>query len=384
MTLEMQSSSSSSLSSSSQPSSSSCGGSRLWWRCFCAAAVWTIATARAALVGGAFAGDNCSYVLSGAGNVSVDGCYVAAGLWDGAPLYDQHQEQQQQWHHQQHQRRHHVKGGRGGGGGGGEPAKTWQLFQWEGIWRLGVPGVVALYSASCASAWPPPASEWSQSSLEAAAPPPSIKSASASTPVGSCTPTPLPGAKNCSCAACQALWGPQHNGTCPDLHTVAPDLVRPAMLADGTPPGPGRRVKAVEPSFVGTQAYHALYLPEEWTFPSSSSGGVQPGEKKEDEKQMTKERNSASDSGGEEERPSSSLWPVIVEYMGNGPWHDDTGDYSSGRPEDSNLGFGIGAGRKFVAIVVVVVVAAAALFSIHPFLISLFQDFRISEASPET
>jgi hypothetical protein len=288
-------------------------GVPLWWRCLCATALWAAST----LGGVASAGGICSYALSGAGNASVDGCYVAAGQWGGAPLYEQQQKQRQQ----------QQQLGRGEGGG---LPQVWQLFQYEGVWRLGVPGVVALYSASCASVWPPPAADWAPYSSTAAAPPPAIASASASTPVGSCAAPPPVVGKNCSCAACRALWGPQHNGTCPDLHTVAPDLVRPVMLADGTPPGPGLRVKAVEPSFAGTQAYHALYLPEEWTPPAASFG--------DKSKQAT----------GDKQQQKASLWPVIVEYMGNGPWHDDAGDSSSGRPEDSNLGYGISAGRGYI------------------------------------
>ena len=41
---------------------------------------------------------------------------------------------------------------------------------------------------------------------------------------------------------------------------------------------------------------------------------------------------------------------MIVEYMGNGPFNDQMGDISTGRPEDSNLGWGFAqpAGSKYI------------------------------------
>ena len=43
-------------------------------------------------------------------------------------------------------------------------------------------------------------------------------------------------------------------------------------------------------------------------------------------------------------------FPIIVEYMGNGPFNDGHGDISSGRPEDSNLGWGMAepAGTQYL------------------------------------
>lgn len=114
--------------------------------------------------------------------------------------------------------------------------------------------------------------------------------------------------KDCKCPACIAEWGA---GGCPDLRSVPPDLVRPRM-EERMQPSAGRRVRAVEASFAHTQAYHALYLPRSWK------------------------------PGGERR------YPVIVEYMGNGPWHDPQGDVSSGRPEDSNLGWGMGGGDTYI------------------------------------
>ena len=46
-------------------------------------------------------------------------------------------------------------------------------------------------------------------------------------------------------------------------------------------------------------------------------------------------------------------FPVIVEFMGNGPWHENNKppyppDVSSGRPEGSNLGYGISGGTRYI------------------------------------
>lgn len=236
---------------------------------------------------------SCEYTLSNAGTPSVNGCYSVAGEYEGSPLYRQKQ---------QH-------GSRNGAYTRGDT--LWELFRYQNEWRLGVAGVVALYSATCESQHPPSQDHWMVFSPNAAKSPPPTVVGSASTPVGACSLPPAP-TKNCSCAACQKMWGHQFNGSCPDLHVVQPDLVRPQMLSNGTRPRAGLRVQLVAPSFSGTQAYHALYLPIEW----------EPASAGDDQKK----------------------YPVIVEYMGNGPWNDSMGDSSSGRPEDSNLGYGIGAG----------------------------------------
>jgi hypothetical protein len=79
-------------------------------------------------------------------------------------------------------------------------------------------------------------------------------------------------------------------------------------------PAAGRRVREVHPDFAHTKAYHALYLPTDW------------------------------------KNDSKKKYPLIVEYMGNGPWSGGFNheDISTGRPEDSNLGYGIGGGDKFL------------------------------------
>lgn len=130
----------------------------------------------------------------------------------------------------------------------------------------------------------------------------------------------LPAGKNCSCPACLQAWGGK---PCPDLYSVPADLVRPNMTSDH--PGPGKRVRQQAPGFEATQAYHALYLPPDWSDDAIRRGEIR-------------------------DRPAR--FPVIVEWMGNGPWTDGADDFSSGRPEDSNLGYGLqpddGGGRSFI------------------------------------
>jgi len=94
----------------------------------------------------------------------------------------------------------------------------------------------------------------------------------------------------------------------PDLSTVPKDLQTPPMMQ--AEPGPGKRVKQVAPEYRGTEVYHALYLPTDWS----------PG----------------------------AHWPVIVEYAGNGGYRNQYGDVCTGRLEDSNLGYGISGGKGFI------------------------------------
>lgn len=71
-------------------------------------------------------------------------------------------------------------------------------------------------------------------------------------------------------------------------------------------PAPGRRVRQVAPEYQATDVHHSLYLPTDW----------KPGGK----------------------------FPVIVEYTGN-KWAPCQ---STGKVEDSNLGYGISGGRGFI------------------------------------
>ncbi len=90
-----------------------------------------------------------------------------------------------------------------------------------------------------------------------------------------------------------------------DIHSIPCDLQVPALEAGA--PAAGRRVRQTDPAYQGTEVYHVLYLPEDWT----------PGRR----------------------------FPVIVEYAGNGPYRDELGDTNSGLVEDICLGYGLTAGR---------------------------------------
>lgn len=85
----------------------------------------------------------------------------------------------------------------------------------------------------------------------------------------------------------------------PDIRTVPADLEVPA-LSDGAPAA-GKRVK---------QGLHVLYLPTDW-------------------------------------KPKAKM-PVLVELAGNGGYINKFGDVSTGRPEGSNLGYGLSGGRGFI------------------------------------
>jgi hypothetical protein len=94
----------------------------------------------------------------------------------------------------------------------------------------------------------------------------------------------------------------------PDISSVAPDLTVPELSAGE--PSPGRRVKQTLPGWPAPGVYHVLYFPTNWM--------------------------------------PAKRYPVIAEYMGNGGYRNDYGDSTEGRPEESNLGFGIGAGEGFI------------------------------------
>lgn len=93
-----------------------------------------------------------------------------------------------------------------------------------------------------------------------------------------------------------------------DIHSVPEDLSIPEVSLG--PPGPGRRVRAALKEYKGTDVHHLLHLPSDW-----KAGG---------------------------------RYPVIVEYAGNGPYHNSFGDTSDGTVEGSKLGYGISEGRKFI------------------------------------
>jgi hypothetical protein len=94
----------------------------------------------------------------------------------------------------------------------------------------------------------------------------------------------------------------------PDIRSVEADLQVPA-LAEGEPAA-GKRVQQTLAAWRDTRVYHVLYLPEDW----------RPGE----------------------------TYPVLVEWAGNGGYQNQFGDVSTGRPEGSNLGYGLSGGHGFI------------------------------------
>lgn len=94
----------------------------------------------------------------------------------------------------------------------------------------------------------------------------------------------------------------------PDLYSLTADLEVPPVWTGK--PEPGKRVRQTLSSYASTEVYHLTYLPENW----------EPGK----------------------------LYPVIIEYPGNGPWSNDIGDVSTGKVEGCNLGYGISGGRDFI------------------------------------
>jgi hypothetical protein len=96
-----------------------------------------------------------------------------------------------------------------------------------------------------------------------------------------------------------------HADDFPDISTIAPDLTVPEMTTGA--PEAGKRVRYTTPGWETTQVHSALYLPTDW----------KPG----------------------------GHFPVIVEWAGNGDFHDAYGDVSTGVVEGSRLGYGISEGK---------------------------------------
>lgn len=84
----------------------------------------------------------------------------------------------------------------------------------------------------------------------------------------------------------------------------AADIVTPMMTDDD--PGPGRRVRQTAAEYVGTDVYHALFLPVDW-------------------------------------KPNN-VYSVIVEYTGN----QFAACGSTGEAKDANLGYGLSGGRGYI------------------------------------
>ncbi len=94
----------------------------------------------------------------------------------------------------------------------------------------------------------------------------------------------------------------------PDVRSVEADLVVPKMVTQE--PAPGQRVRRSMSGWNSERVYHSLFLPNEWT--------------------------------------RDSKLPIIVEYSGNGGYRDALGDTSTGRPEDSGLGYGLTSDGGFI------------------------------------
>ena len=93
----------------------------------------------------------------------------------------------------------------------------------------------------------------------------------------------------------------------PDIRSVEPDLTIP-KLETGQPDA-GKRVKQTIPGYEQTHVYHVTYLPTDWV--------------------------------------KGKRYPVLIEYAGNNH-RGAYGDISTGRPEGSNMGYGISGGRGFI------------------------------------
>ena len=310
----------------------------------------------------ACATSDCAYTLRAAGTAAANGCYAQEGPSSFVRV-----------------------GGNGtaataaagaagaGAAGAGAAATALRLYRRAGgEWVVGVAGsgagVAPLYQSTCNTSSLPPVGGgggglsgggWGSAAdggASGSAPPPAFSS-SARFPLGYCAPTPAPPPKphpSCATPQCVALWGP---AGCPDLNPVAPDLVRPPMLSGDDDvlavPAAGARVRAVAPGFEGTQAYHALYLPSEWiaaaAAATAAAATASPGGGASNTA-SNKADASNTDANADADAAATTTYPVIVEYMGNGPYNDGYGDLSSGRPEDSNLGWGMAepAGSKYI------------------------------------
>lgn len=94
----------------------------------------------------------------------------------------------------------------------------------------------------------------------------------------------------------------------PDMNTVAPDLFIPPVTSDK--PTAGKRVFFRLPGDLDSVPYMVLYLPTDWT--------------------------------------PLKRYPVIFEFAGNGNFKNAYGDISTGRPEGSQLGYGLSGGKEYI------------------------------------
>ena len=93
----------------------------------------------------------------------------------------------------------------------------------------------------------------------------------------------------------------------PDFRSIKADLKVPPLVEENI--GPGIRTK-IRSAQYQNEIYHVLYLPKDW-------------------------------------KPHKKF-PVIVEYSGNGPYHDRNGDISTGLVEGSKLGYGLSGGVGYI------------------------------------
>jgi hypothetical protein len=107
---------------------------------------------------------------------------------------------------------------------------------------------------------------------------------------------------------CATAWLSAQPPALPDLASVAPDLVVPAV--EHAAPAPGRRVWQQATGWRNSDVRHTLYLPTDW-------------------------------------RPEARL-PVLVEWPGNGGYRNAYGDACDGLPEGCRLGYGASGGRGFL------------------------------------
>ena len=92
-----------------------------------------------------------------------------------------------------------------------------------------------------------------------------------------------------------------------DIRSVEPDLTIPKL--ETGQPDIGKRVKQTIPDYEQTGVYHVTYLPTDWV--------------------------------------KGKRYPVLIEYAGN-KYRGAYGDICTGRPEGSNMGYGISGGRGFI------------------------------------
>lgn len=95
-----------------------------------------------------------------------------------------------------------------------------------------------------------------------------------------------------------------------DVRSVASDADLPPLSHEN--PAPGRRSIRKAASVEGSDAYHLLSLPTDWS--------------------------------------PSRRYPVLVEWTGNGPYENERGDRSSGRVEDARLAYGLSGGDGWIVL----------------------------------